>query len=104
MPRLLPTRIAIAPEEPLDSFLERLAAANDLQPAQILRLLRTPGAERSRLAFFMVKPDPTLVTAIASVSGVAHEQLRAATLTRFGDGLLCISMGSTREITTAIAT
>ena len=87
MPQLLPTRIAIAPDEALDSFLERLAAANDLRPAQLLRLLRTPGDGRSRLAFFMVKPDPALLTAIASISGVANERLRGATLARFGDGL-----------------
>ena len=87
VPRLLPTRTTIAPDEALDSFLERLAAANDLQPAQLLRLLRTPGDERSRLAFFMVKPDPTILTAIASISGVGNEKLREATLARFGDGL-----------------
>lgn len=84
---LLPTRIAIGPEESLDSFLERLAAANDLRPTQLLRLVRTVKNQRPSFAFFDVRPDPILLTAIESLSGIAAAVLERATLLRYGDGL-----------------
>jgi TniQ len=84
---LLPCRIAVADEEALDGFLERLATANDLLSSQMLRLLTTlPGPAKPTMAFLMFKPDPELVHAVARLSGLAEESIENATLARFGDG------------------
>jgi hypothetical protein len=85
---LLPARTRLRDHESLDSFLERLAAINDLLPPELLRLLTAPersGAPSS--AFLMVKPDPLIVERIVRLSGVDAEAVRRASLLRFGAGL-----------------
>jgi hypothetical protein len=85
---LLPSRVSLADDEALDSFIERLVYANDLRPAQVLPSIR--GSLRTRgstLAFFMTAPDQDVLLHIASLSGVGVEQLRTATLSRFDGGL-----------------
>ena len=84
----LPTRPAMADRESLDSFLERLATANDLSPPYLLRLLTA--AEQSdapTAAFMMIKPDPLIVARIARLSGADEPSIAQATLLRFDDGL-----------------
>ncbi|OPX11782.1 TniQ family protein [Mycobacterium sp. AT1] len=84
----LPTRTLIAESESLDSFLERLAAANDLPPSELLRLITvSDGLLKPTLSFLMFKPDPAVVNRIAWLSGVETSAIRKATLLRFGDGL-----------------
>lgn len=86
--RPLPSRVAIASDEALDSFLERLADANDLEPAHILRALRHgEGGRDATLAFFMTAPHIEVLTRIAHLSGIPIERLRNATLLRFDGGL-----------------
>lgn len=85
---LLPTRPALADRESLDSFLERLATANDLSPPFLLRLLTAaeqPDAPTA--AFMMIKPDPLIVARIARLSGADEPSIAQATLLRFDDGL-----------------
>jgi hypothetical protein len=85
---LLPSRIAIASDEALDCYLERLAVANDLPPTQMMRLLTRPEERRApSSAFLMVKPDPAITDRIASLGGMPISSLERATLMRFGDGL-----------------
>lgn len=84
----LPARVRIGDRESLDSFLERLADANDQSPPELLRRLTAPDEFGSpSAAFLMIKPDPLMVGRIASVSGVDDEAVRRATLLRFGAGL-----------------
>ena len=85
---LLPTRPAMAARESLDSFLERLANANDLSPPYLLRLLTTAEySDRPTAAFMMIKPDPLIVSRITRLSGLDKASVAQATLLRFDDGL-----------------
>lgn len=84
----LPARVGIGDRESLDSFLERLAIANDQSPPALLRQLTAPDESGSpSAAFLMIKPDPLIVGRIARVSGVDDEAVRRATLLQFGAGL-----------------
>ena len=85
---LLPARVPTAEPESLDGFLERLAAANDLHPVELLRLLTAAdlsGCPSS--AFLMIAPDPLIVDRIVRVSGLDPDAVQRATLLRFGSGL-----------------
>lgn len=85
---MLPARAKLADQESLDSFLERLAAVNDLLPPELLRLLTAPeDAGSPSSAFLMIKPDPLIVDRIVRLSGVDAEAVRRASLLRFGAGL-----------------
>lgn len=85
---LLPARITLHAEEPLDGFLERLARANGLRSGQLLRTLTSlPGPILPTTAFLMFKPDPVFLDCVSRVSGVDADELRNATLVRFGGGL-----------------
>ncbi|MBS1696155.1 MAG: TniQ family protein [Actinobacteria bacterium] len=82
------SRPALHDDEALDGYLERLADANGMSPATLHRLLRTTlGAHTSVLAFLLVSPQPAALGSIAGLGGVDPTALRAATLTRFDDGL-----------------
>lgn len=84
---LLPTRVSLGHDEALDSFLERLTRANDLEPQHILAALRGgKGAPHTTLAFFMTAPTDTVLARIERLSGTPVERLRNATLTRFDAG------------------
>jgi hypothetical protein len=84
----LPSRVVIDSEESLDSYLERLAFANDLLPTQLMRLLTTPdGRPSPSPAFLMVKPDPAIVERIARLGGIGVPSLMGATLMRYDGGL-----------------
>jgi hypothetical protein len=84
----LPSRVAIASDEALDCYLERLAAANGLSTTQLMRLLTRPGERPApSSAFLMVKPDPAITERIAGLGGIRIPSIERATLMRFGDGL-----------------
>lgn len=84
----LPSRPAMADRESLDSFLERLATANDLSPPYLLRALTTTEPSGTpTAAFMMIKPDPLIVARIARLSGADEPSIAQATLLRFDDGL-----------------
>lgn len=86
--RRLPSRPAIHPDEALDGYLERLATANGLDPAQLLRTLSTPaGTEAPPVSFLMIKPAVETVARISHVSGLTERAVRSATLMRFDGGL-----------------
>jgi hypothetical protein len=86
--RPLPSRVAIASDEALDCYLERLAAANGLATTQLMSLLTRPGERRApSSAFLMVKPDPAITDRIAGLGGLRKRSLEHATLMRYGDGL-----------------
>ncbi len=84
---LLPTRVTLSEDEALDSFLERLTQANDLDPQYVVAALRcSESAARTTLAFFMTAPTNTVLARIERLSGIPVERLRNATLTRFDAG------------------
>jgi TniQ protein len=84
----LPSRVAIASDEALDCYLERLAAANGLATTQLMRLLTRPGERPApSSAFLMFKPDPAITDRIAELGGMQKPSLEKATLMRYGDGL-----------------
>lgn len=84
---LLPTRVSLDVDEALDSFLERLTQANDLDPQHIVRVLgRAEGERATTLAFFMTAPADTVLARVESLSGIPAERLRNATLMRFDAG------------------
>jgi hypothetical protein len=86
--RRLPSRPAIHPNEALDGFLERLAKANGLDPAQLLRILSTPvSTPGASMSFLMIKPTAETVTRISHVSGLTERAVSEATLMRFDEGL-----------------
>jgi hypothetical protein len=94
---LFPTRVSLSDDEALDSFLERLTQANDLDPEHILAALRRgEGATHTTLAFFMTAPTNTVLARIERLSGIPVERLRTATLMRFDAGRPCTSMPSIR--------
>lgn len=99
---LLPARITLHADEPLDGFLERLARANGLRSGQLLRTLTSlPGPIPPTTAFLMFKPDPVFLDRVSRVSGVDAEELRNATLARFSGGLpLQLDALNPRERTT----
>jgi hypothetical protein len=85
---LLPSRVAIAADEALDCYLERLADANDLRPRQLMRLLTDPdGRLAPSSAFLIVKPDPAIIERIAALGGIGIPPLMRATLMRYDGGL-----------------
>ena len=85
---VLPTRVSLGADEALDSFLERLAQANDTEPRQVLQTLRRgEGGPSATLAFFMTAPSTAVLTRIAQLSAASVEELRNATLMRFDGGL-----------------
>ncbi|WP_448491511.1 TniQ family protein [Mycolicibacterium boenickei] len=88
----LPARPSLADGEALDCYLERVAAANDLPPLGLLRLLTAPaGPHAPTTAFLMVKPDPLIVDKIVGLTGIDETSVQQATLLRFNDGLpLCL--------------
>lgn len=84
---MLPARIDLHDEEALDSFLERVATANDLTSAQLVRLLTAANnVEPPTLAFMTVRPAEELVQRIASLTGRGANQIHRATLMRFDGG------------------
>lgn len=86
--RPLPTRLTLPDGEALDSFLERLTVANDVQPAQMLQLLREPaGSREPSTAFLMVKPAGETVERIRTLSGASIHDIKNSTLMRFDGGL-----------------
>ncbi|MDO3169590.1 TniQ family protein [Mycobacteroides abscessus subsp. abscessus] len=84
---MLPTRIEIGAQEALDSFLERLAAANDLTPAELLRMLNAEGSrEVPPTAFLMIRPHPRVARIIGQLAGTTAAAITNATLARFDHG------------------
>jgi hypothetical protein len=85
---VLPARVTLADQEALDCFLERLAAANGLQPPTLVKLLSRPeDLEPAKTAFLMIKPDSRVVNRISELSGITTDAVVSATLSRFGDNL-----------------
>lgn len=84
---LLPSRIAIASDEALDCYLERLSAANSLATGQLMRLLTRPAERRAPTsAFLMAKPDPAITDRIAGLGGVRKPSVDNAPLMRYRKG------------------
>lgn len=85
---LLPFRVSLGADESLDGFLERLAGANGLRSAEILRCIRMVfGPSAPSTAFMMFKPDPQLIERVQRLSGIDATSLLNATLQRFDGGL-----------------
>lgn len=84
---MLPTRIAMAPGEALDSYLERVARANDLLTQDLFRILtEAHESECSTAAFMMTKPDGALIDRVARLTGLTSNAILRATLTRYDHG------------------
>ncbi|AEV73468.1 MULTISPECIES: TniQ family protein [Mycobacteriaceae] len=85
---LLPFRVSLGRGEALDGFLERLADANGLRSAEIIRRIKTmSGPSAPTTAFMMFKPDPQLIERVQRLSGITGTSLANATLRRFDLGL-----------------
>ena len=81
----LPTRVQLTDGEALDSYLERVALANDLTTVELLRTLDPrPGAES--LTFALVQPSNDLLERIEQVTTLKPHEAKSATLQRFGNG------------------
>ena len=88
---VLPTRVALNDQEALDGFLERLAAANDVEPRRLLGLLSEHGRPGAT-ACLIVRPDSVVVSRISELSGISASSVRLATLARYdGDLPLCLN-------------
>ncbi|WP_145010548.1 TniQ family protein [Mycobacterium marseillense] len=84
----LPSRVALGSEEALDSYLERLAFANELRSTQLMRLLTAAeGCSAPSSNFLVVKPDLAIIERIAALGGLEVRSLVAATLMRYDDGI-----------------
>lgn len=75
MRRRLPVQLQLVSGEALDSYLERLAAANLLDHPGLLEALSSPP-----VAFWMLAPQHRLLKACAQVAGVDQRQLEQATM------------------------
>lgn len=85
--RTLPTRVAIGDGEALDSYLERVAVANDLSTRDLFRLLtEAHDTVRPPAAFMMTKPVAALVSRLQLLSGLTSDEMERATLVRYDRG------------------
>ncbi|WP_277453588.1 TniQ family protein [Janibacter sp. DB-40] len=83
--RRLPSRPALPAGQALDSYLEHLAEANHLRPADLSRLIT---ATTDTVRFLMLTPSARTLTALSAVTGLPREQLRAATLAQYDGTVL----------------
>lgn len=83
---MLPARTTIGANEALDSFLERVALANEITTTQLTAIATPSGVDRP-WSFAMIDPEPRLLTRLSSLTGLTQAALRGATLARFDGGL-----------------
>src|SRR5690606_27253409 len=83
--RRLPSRPALLAGQALDSYLEHLAEANHLRPADLSRLIT---ATTDTVRFLMLTPSARMLTALSALTGLPREQLRAATLAQYDGTVL----------------
>ncbi|MGC5049760.1 TniQ family protein, partial [Micrococcus porci] len=74
MSTLLPIRPRPAPEEALDSYLERVATANGVTTSGFVRQLTTEA--RAPLRFTNIAPPPPILDVLASWTGTDRGLLR----------------------------
>lgn len=84
VPVRLPARPRLRAGQALDCYLEHLADANHLTPAQVVKTLRrSAGTTR----YLMLAPTPQMLVELANLTGAAVSDLGAATLSRYdGNG------------------
>ncbi|WP_172812199.1 TniQ family protein [Dietzia sp. 111N12-1] len=80
----LPSRVQLSDGEALDSYLERVALANDLTTMELLRLL-DPRADAESLTFALVQPSDDLLEQIERITTLKLCQAKSATLQRFAN-------------------
>lgn len=83
--RRLPIRPALPAGQALDCYLEHLAEANHLRPADLTRLII---ATTDTARFLMLTPSERTLTALSAVTGLPREQLRDATLAQYDGTVL----------------
>ncbi|MFE8935810.1 MULTISPECIES: TniQ family protein [Micrococcus] len=81
MSTLLPIRPRPAPEEALDSYLERVATANGVTTSGFVRQLTTEA--RAPLRFTNIAPPPPILDVLASWTGTDRGLLQDCLLTRY---------------------
>ena len=81
MSTLLPIRPRPAPEEALDSYLERVATANGVTTSGFVRQLTTEA--RAPLRFTNIAPPPAILDVLASWTGTDRRLLQDCLLTRY---------------------
>lgn len=78
--RRLPRRPTVRTGEALDSYLEQLAAANHMTPAEMLqRIKRSTDTTR----FLMLDPTAATLHSLKTLTGHSAEQIQQATLKRY---------------------
>lgn len=81
---MLPTRIPIDSRETLDSYLERVAVANDLMTKDLFRLLtEEQEATAPSAAFMLIKPGGEMVDRIVDLTGLTVSDVENSTLARY---------------------
>lgn len=83
---MLPTRPTIGNDESLDSYLERVALSNEITTAELTAIATPNGVDRP-WSFAMTDPEPRLLTRLTRLTGLVKQDLRRATVARFGGGL-----------------
>lgn len=83
---MLPARVTLSQGEAIDSYLERLLAANDVLPTEGLRLIRADDPD-PQFAFLMVSPIVRILQILSGFTGEPSSSLENATLRRFAGGL-----------------
>lgn len=78
----LPARVQLTDGEALDSFLERVAVANELTAVDMVRLL-DPRPGSGSLLFALVQPSNELLGRIELLTALGIDDARSATLQRF---------------------
>ncbi|EZP43544.1 hypothetical protein BW36_00340 [Micrococcus luteus] len=81
MSTLLPIRPRPAPEEALDSYLERVATANGVTTSGFVRQLTAEA--RAPLRFTNIAPPPPILDMLASWTGTDPDLLQDCLLTRY---------------------
>lgn len=80
----LPSRVQLSGGEALDSYLERVALANDLTTVELLRLL-DPRPDAESLTFALVQPSDDLLEQIERITTLKPCHAKSATLQRFAN-------------------
>lgn len=84
---MLPARIPIDPRESLDSYLERVALANDLMTKDLFRLLTEErDASSPSAAFMLIRPSREMVYRIVDLTGLTGPDVKNSTLVRYDRG------------------
>jgi len=83
--RVFPLRTAPRPDESLDSWLEATAVRLRVTMAELFEAMGFASPHSSLWRHIVLRPTDTEVAAITATTGLASQDVRAMTLSRYAD-------------------